>query len=72
MLRKTGATLRRLAWSRDRRKWFGMGLATKRIFHIGNAMKTCFQKARFSEVPKAWFLEGLVFGRPGFWKSWFS
>src|ERR1700726_4650097 len=29
----------RLAWSPDRRKWFGMDLAAQRIFHIGSAMK---------------------------------
>src|SRR6201992_3331342 len=33
------ATVHRLAWSPDRRKWFGTGLAAKRIFHIGSAMK---------------------------------
>src|SRR6202023_138775 len=33
------ATAHRLAWSPDRRKWFATDLATKRIFHIGNAMK---------------------------------
>jgi hypothetical protein len=30
------------ALSLDRKKWFGTGLAGKRIFHIGNAMKLWF------------------------------
>jgi hypothetical protein len=33
------ATVRRSALSLNRRKWFGTGLAGKRIFHIGSAMK---------------------------------
>ena len=58
------ATVRRLAWSPDRQKWFGMGLAGERIFHIGNAMKTRF--------PESHAFGRLGFRKVGLWKARFS